>query len=120
MGPGQLRAPGKAELVVFDLTGRQHHSFRFDRKLRGVLGHTPKELGEFVQHGFGRLPSGCYMHFDPRAQQEVLAQIRRSIPSQWAEIAKLLREPQLAGLTLDGFLRATDVELADVYAAKRS
>jgi superfamily II DNA or RNA helicase len=120
LGRGLRRAPGKAELVVFDLTGRQHHSFRFDRKLRGVLGHTPKELGEFVQHGFGRLPAGCYMHFDPRAQQEVLAQIRRSIPSQWAEIAKLLREPQLAGLTLDGFLRATDVELADVYAAKRS
>lgn len=65
------------------------------------------------------MPTGCYVHFDERAQREVLAQIRRSIPSQWLEIAKLLREPQLANLTLDGFLRATDVELGDLYANKR-
>ena len=119
LGRGLRRAPGKPELVVFDLTGRQHHSFRFDRKLRGALGHTPKELEKFVETGFGRLPAGCYVHFDERAQADVLAQIRRSIPSQWKELAKLLREPQLAGLSLDEFLHATDVELADVYASKR-
>ncbi len=119
LGRGLRRAPGKPELVVFDLTGRQHHNFRFDRKLRGALGHTPKELEQFVASGFGRLPAGCFFHFDVRAQAEVLAQIRRSIPSQWKDIAKLLREPQLAGLTLDAFLHATDVDLADIYANKR-
>jgi hypothetical protein len=30
-GRGLRRAPAKAELVVFDLTGRQHLQFRFDR-----------------------------------------------------------------------------------------
>ena len=47
-GRGLRRAPGKAELVVFDLTGRQHLQFRFDRRLRSLLGHTPRELAEFV------------------------------------------------------------------------
>ena len=37
-GRGLRRAPGKAELVVFDLTGRQHLQFRFDRRLRSLLG----------------------------------------------------------------------------------
>ncbi len=119
LGRGLRRAPGKAELVVFDLTGRQHHNFRFDRKLRGALGHTPKELEKFVERGFGRLPTGCFFHFDEQAQADVLAQIRRAIPSQWKDIAKLLREPRLAELTLDKFLQETDVELADIYANKR-
>lgn len=116
LGRGLRRAPDKAELVVFDLTGRQHHQFRFDRKLRGALGHTPKELQEFVQNGFGRLPAGCFVHFDEQAQSEVLRQIRRSIPSQFREIAKLLREPQLAGMSLDQFLHATDIDLGDIYS----
>jgi superfamily II DNA or RNA helicase len=120
LGRGLRRAPGKAELVVFDLTSRQHHDFRFDRKLRGALGHTPKELQEFVSSGFGRLPTGCYVHFDERVQSDVLAQIRRAIPSQFKEIAKLLREPQLAQLSLGEFLHATDVEFGDLYAPKRS
>ncbi len=120
LGRGLRRAPGKAELVVFDLTARQHHQFRFDRKLRAPLGMTHRELGDFVRHGFGRLPAGCFLHFDERARQEILDQIRRAIPSTWRELAALLSDPAHSPLSLEGFLQATDVDLRDIYAPKRS
>ncbi len=120
LGRGLRRAPDKAELVVFDLTGRQHHQFRFDCKLRATLGHTPREVRNFVEHGFGRLPAGCYLHFDEQARKDVLEQIRRSIPSAFKEITTLLQEPAHAELSLDQFLQETDVDLKDIYHAKRT
>ena len=119
-GRGLRRAPGKAELVVFDLTGRQHLQFRFDRRLRSLLGHTPRELAEFVSKGFGRLPAGCLLRFDEQVREDVLAQMRRAIPSDQAGIRALLREPAHAELSLAAFLRETDVALDDVYRKDRS
>ena len=119
-GRGLRRAPGKPELVVFDLTGRQHIQFRFDRRLRSLLGHTPRELGEFVSKGFGRLPAGCLLRFDEQVRDDVIAQMRRAIPTDQAGIRALLREPAHAGLSLASFLRETDVELDDVYRKDRS
>ena len=63
------------------LTGRQHHSFRFDRKLRGALGHTPKELQEFVATGFGRLDAG---EFGPANE---LAGYHDAVPLQGRQLA---------------------------------
>ena len=79
LGRGLRRARNKSELVVFDLTATPHRSFRFDRRLRGTTGHTPRELRDLVATGFGRLPSGCFFHFERRAQEAVLDQIRRAI-----------------------------------------
>ena len=42
LGRGLRRTATKAELVVFDLTGRNRLEFRFDRRLRALLGHTPR------------------------------------------------------------------------------
>ena len=110
----------KAELVVFDLTGRQHLQFRFDRRLRSLLGHTPRELAEFVSKGFGRLPTGCLLRFDEQVREDVIAQMRRAIPTDQAGIRALLREPAHAELSLAAFLRETDVALDDVYRKDRS
>lgn len=118
LGRGLRRAPLKSELVVFDLTGRQSVHFRFDRRLRALLGHTPRELREFVQTEFGRLPAGCHMRFDEHARSAVLDQIRRAIPDDLRGIHGLLREPQNAGLSLAEFLHETDVALSDLYAHK--
>ena len=117
---GLRRAPGKAELVVFDLTGRQHLQFLFDQRLRSLLGHTPRELAEFVSKGFGRLPAGCLLRFDEQVREDVIAQMRRAIPSDQAGIRALLREPAHAELSLAAFLRETDVALDDVYRKDRS
>jgi superfamily II DNA or RNA helicase/HKD family nuclease len=119
-GRGLRRAPDKAELVVFDLTGRQHLQFRFDRRLRSLLGHTPRELTDFVSNGFGRLPAGCLLRFDELVREDVLAQLRRAIPSDQAGIRALLREPAHAGLSLAAFLHETEVALDDIYRKDRS
>jgi superfamily II DNA or RNA helicase/HKD family nuclease len=120
LGRGLRRTPTKAELVVFDLTARNRLEFRFDRRLRALLGSTPRELTEVVRDGAGLLPTGCYMHFDPVAREDVLAQLRRSIPSDLQGMRALLREPAHAKLGLAAFLRETDVELADLYANRLS
>lgn len=53
LGRGLRRAPGKSELVVFDLTARQHVDFRFDRRLRALLGHTPASCGSLYSTASG-------------------------------------------------------------------
>jgi len=119
LGRGLRRTTTKAELVVFDLTGRHRLEFRFDRRLRALLGHTPRELREFVDKGFGRLPSGCHFHFDEVAREDVLEQIRRAVPTDLRGIREMLRDPAHAGLTIGQFLHETDVELGDLYGSDR-
>lgn len=119
LGRGLRRSPLKSELVVFDLTCRQSLQFRFDRRLRALLGHTPRELRRTVETGFGRLPAGCLLHFDEISKQEVLAQIRRAIPDDLRGIRELLREPAHSELGLAEFLRETDVALEDIYSRNR-
>jgi superfamily II DNA or RNA helicase/HKD family nuclease len=120
LGRGLRRTRTKSELVVFDLTGRHRLEFRFDRRLRALLGHTPRELKELVERGTGRLPSGCHLQFDEVAREEVLAQLQRAVPVDVRGIRALLREPVHATLPLDAFLRETEVELPDLYAKGRS
>ncbi len=120
LGRGLRRTATKAELVVFDLTGRNRLEFRSDRRLRALLGHTPRELRELLEHGKGRLPSGCHIHFDEIARQDVLEQIRRAIPSDVRGLRSLLREPAHVNLRLGEFLVETDVDLPDLYGRARS
>lgn len=119
LGRGLRRTTTKAELVVFDLTGRHRLEFRFDRRLRALLGHTPRELREFVDKGMGKLPSGCHFHFDEVAREDVLEQIRRAVPTDVRGIREMLRDPAHAALTLEQFLRETDVELGDLFGSDR-
>ena len=119
LGRGLRRTATKAELVVFDLTARNRLEFRFYRKLRGVLGHTPRELRGLVEHGTGRLPSGCDVHFDEIARQDVLEQLRRAIPTDLRGLRELLREPSHTGLGLAAFL-AKRTQSRDLYAKGRS
>jgi superfamily II DNA or RNA helicase len=118
-GRGLRRAPAKSELVVFDLSGRQSLQFRFDRRLRALLGHTPREVRELVTNGFGKLPAGCHIRFDEVVQRDVLSQLRHAIPDDIAGIQALLREPAHADHSLAEFLRETDVELEDIYRRNR-
>lgn len=115
LGRGLRRADDKAELVVFDLTGRQRAEFRFDRRLRGLLGHTPRELRTLVERGFGRLPAGCHIVFGERSRADILAQLKRSIPDNVIGLRALLREPAHAQLSLAEFLIETEVALEDIY-----
>src|SRR5207244_11345253 len=43
-GRGLRRTAAKAELVVFELSGRQSLQFRFDAPFRALRGHPPLQL----------------------------------------------------------------------------
>jgi superfamily II DNA or RNA helicase len=120
LGRGLRRARGKAELVVFDLTGRQHHSFRFDRRLRAMLGQTPRALRELVDTGFGPLPTGCHLQFDEVAREQVLEQLERAIPDDVRGLCELVKEPAHQQLSLSEFLHQTEVELESIYRKELS
>ena len=120
LGRGLRRSRDKDVLTVFDLTGRQHPRFRFDRHLRGLLGHTPRELRDFVETGFGRLPSGCVVQFDERAQRDILESVKRSIPADVRGMRELLRTHREEGWTLSQFLAETEVDPLDLYRGDHS
>ena len=120
LGRGLRRSRNKDILTVFDVTGRQHPNFRFDRHLRELLGHTPRELREFLEKGFGRLPSGCVLHFEEHAQRDVLARVQRAIPSNLDGLRALMQANRDRGWDLLTFLRETEVDLFDLYRQGRS
>jgi len=119
-GRGLRLARNKAELVAFDLTGRQHHSFRFDRRFRQLLGKTPRELREGFKEGFARLPAGCHLQLDEVSRERVLEQLKRSIPDDLRELRELLKDPAHVRLSLDRFVLETEVGLDLIYARGRS
>lgn len=120
LGRGLRRSPGKDILTVLDATGRQHPSFRSDRHLRELLGHSPRELREFLETGAGRLPSGCTLEFEERAGADILERVKRSIPTRVDGLRELLRSHRDAGWSLQEFLSETEVDLLDLYRDERS
>jgi superfamily II DNA or RNA helicase/HKD family nuclease len=111
LGRGLRLHPEKACLTVLDFVGTAHAKYRFDVKLRALLGGgTRREVNAAVEDGFPRLPSGCAIQLEPRAQEAVLANLRRSL-SSWAALADDLD----GDLSLAEFLRRGDHALEDVY-----
>jgi superfamily II DNA or RNA helicase/HKD family nuclease len=120
LGRGLRRTRNKDILTVLDVTGRQHPSFRFDRHLRELLGHSPRELREFLETSHGRLPSGCVVQFDERAQADILERVRRAVPSNLDGIRALLESHRDACWDLATFLHETEVDPLDLYRSNRS
>ena len=119
LGRGLRRADGKTVCTVLDFVGQHRREFRFDKKLRALLGGTRKELERHVENGFPLLPAGCHMELDRKSQEEVLRSIKQAVPSRWpspvhelTELMKTIPEPSLGQ-----YLAETGLELTDVYNA---
>lgn len=120
LGRGLRRSRNKDILTVFDVTGRQHQKFRFDRNLRALLNFTPRELRVYLESGSGPLPSGCVLDFEERSQKEILDRVRHAIPTNWTELTATLSLHGGEGWDLVTFLRETEVSLEDLYKSKKS
>jgi superfamily II DNA or RNA helicase/HKD family nuclease len=118
LGRGLRRARGKALCTVLDFVGNHRREFRFDRRLRALLGGTRREVERQVERGFPFLPAGCHMELDPVAREIVLRSIKQAIPSEWRVKCDELRS--LGDVTLATYLHETGLELEDVYANNRS
>ncbi len=116
-----LRRPrhgGKALCTVLDFVGNHRREFRFDRRLRALLGGSRRDVERQVANDFPFLPAGCHMELDPVARDIVLRSIREAIPSDWKARREELRS--LGDVSLAKYLEETGLELEDVYANNHS
>ena len=91
LGRGLRRHPSKTVCTVLDFIGHHRAEFRFDRRLRALLGGSRSEVAEQVEQGFPFLPAGCHMELDRVASEIVLASIRGAVPSRWSAKVEELR-----------------------------
>jgi superfamily II DNA or RNA helicase len=118
LGRGLRKAAGKSECTVLDFVGTHRKEFRFDRRLRALLGGSRADVERQVRDDFPFLPAGCSFDLDPVAREIVLANIRSAIPSTWRERCGELRS--LGDVSLGEYLESSGLELEDVYAGGHS
>lgn len=122
LGRGLRRTEGKVVCTVLDFVGQHRKEFRFDRKLRALLGGTRKDVERQVEGGFPFLPAGCHMELDRVASEIVLKSIRDAVPSQWRGKVEELRTYVSSGEqpSLGKFVADSGLELTDVYDGRHS
>lgn len=121
LGRGLRKAESKSSCLVLDFVGQHRREFRLDRRLRALLGGSRRHIQTQVEEGFPFLPAGCHMELEPRAREIVLENIRKAVPSYWAEKADELRRLAEEGMgSLAAFLENSGLELEDVYSGYRS
>jgi superfamily II DNA or RNA helicase len=122
LGRGLRKAPGKPFCTVLDFVGTHRQEFRFDRRLRALLGGSRRDVERAVQMQFPFLPAGCSMQLDQKATEIVLRSLREAIPTRWPakvdELRSLRRDAP--NLDLAGFLHESGLDLDDIYDGGRS
>ena len=121
LGRGLRRSKDKHSCLVLDFVGQHRREFRFDRRLRALLGGSRKHVERQVEEGFPFLPAGCHMELDRESSEIVLESIRRAVPSRWdAKVEELRRLREEGRGDLAAFLEDSGLELEDVYAGTKS
>ncbi len=122
LGRGLRNYSGKSICTVLDFVGRQNQDFRFDIKLRALLGGTRKQLEQQVKGNFPYLPAGCHMELDRVASEIVLQSIRQSVPNRWqAKVEELrLLATSTNDVSIEAFLNETGLDLEDIYTSNKS
>ena len=122
LGRGLRKSHAKAHCTVLDFVGHHRKEFRFDRRLRALLGGSRRDLQRQIEGGFPFLPAGCHMELDHVARDIVLANIRQALPSRWSrkveELKAIARTHE--DVTLGTFLREAELDLEDVYQGTKS
>jgi hypothetical protein len=118
LGRGLRKAEGKGACTVLDFVGTHRKEFRFDRRLRALLGGSRADVERQVRNDFPFLPAGCSFHLDHVARDIVLRSIREAIPSTWRERCEELLS--LGDVRLAEYLESSGLELDDIYAGGHS
>ena len=91
LGRGLRRAEGKDCLTVLDFIGGANRRFRFDLRLRALLGGHRSDIIRQIEEGFPRLPAGCAIQLDRVASKIVLDNVKGSLGSSFAGLVAELR-----------------------------
>jgi hypothetical protein len=121
LGRGLRKSESKSVCVVLDFVGHHREEFRFDLKLRALLGGTRKDLERQIKEGFPYLPAGCHMELDAVAADVILRSLKSAIPAKWKQrVAELAAMAQSGRpVSLARYLDETSLDLEDVYANSR-
>jgi superfamily II DNA or RNA helicase/HKD family nuclease len=121
LGRGLRKTPGKPFCTVLDFVGTHRREFRFDRRLRALLGGSRRDVERAVERQFPFLPAGCHMELDEKASEIVLRSLRDAIPTRWPakvdELRSLRRDRP--DLDLANFLEEANLDLDDVYDGRK-
>lgn len=115
LGRGLRKAENKECLTVLDFIGDAHRRFRFDLRYRAIVGGTRRSIQTEIERGFPSLPSGCVIQLDAQSQAAVLANIQHALGLGKKALVEDLRD--LGDVDLKAFLRATESDPEDLYAA---
>ena len=119
LGRGLRLSPGKHSCLVLDFVGQHRAEFRFDHLLSSITGLSKRELLRSAEEGFSTLPSGCYIHLESQAREQVLTSLRAMVQQSWRRLkTELLAHASLSGNrrpTLATFLHEQQVALDEVY-----
>jgi superfamily II DNA or RNA helicase/HKD family nuclease len=118
LGRGLRKNVGKGACTVLDFVGTHRKEFRFDRRLRSLLGGSRADVERQIRNDFPFLPAGCSFHLDQVAREIVLRSIREAIPSTWRERCDELRS--VGDVDLRDYLESSGLDLEDIYAGGHS
>jgi len=114
LGRGLRKTSNKSLCTVLDFVGQHRREFRFDRKLRALLGGSRRELERQIERDFPFLPAGCNLTLDRVAKEIVLDNLRHAVPTTWKDRCAELRA--LGDVGLPTYIEETGLELEDIYS----
>ena len=91
LGRGLRKTETKRLVTVLDFVGNHNKEFRFDLRLRKLLGRTRKELESDIENDFPFLPSGCHFELERKAKEVVLRNVKNALPNTWKHCVEELR-----------------------------
>lgn len=113
LGRGLRRDDEKACLTVLDFIGAQHADFRFEPKMRALVGGSRRDAIDALQGDFPLLPSGCAIKLDQLSHQRILKNLQSKLGLNVTGIVAELE--QLGDIGLAEFLERTGLELEQLY-----
>lgn len=121
LGRGLRKSAKKTVCTVLDFVGTHRNEFRYDQRLRALIGGSRKELEKAVKSGFPYLPAGCHMQLDRKSTEIILKSLRAAVPSLWkakvAELREMARTSET--ISLSTFLDESGLDLDDIYDGQK-
>lgn len=118
LGRGLRRTESKPVLTVLDYVGHQREEFRWDLRLRALIGGGRGSLKEKVGDNFPTLPSGCRIVLDEATQRSVIKSLERQIHTRWSDIVSEYRTTNSP--SLEHFLSETGIPLSRLTKERSS
>jgi superfamily II DNA or RNA helicase/HKD family nuclease len=122
IGRGLRLHEGKTACLIIDFVGQHRQDFRFDRLLGSISGLGRRQLKEGFEEGFPTLPSGCYIHLQKQAREQVLGQLQRMVSQRWNLLVRELQafaSINRKSIELVEFLNDYNLAVEDVFRSTR-